>query len=396
MEYAYKYKAKSSSGNKVEGVIYAPSKPLAFSKLRKAGFTPMSVNPSMSDTLNGVMSKDFNSKELARFYTTVGRRIKKGRSLVEGLEAAGEYIQDNRLRQAVMIMRQSLLDGQPEHEAMASAGFPKRDCLVIRSTAETGKTGDSFMSLGMELTKSEALRRSIASTFRMPMVMAGFMSIFIWAALVFIAPGTLEFLKQAGVKTNFSPIIVAYFEFVGVFNSQKTLFSGLYFAAIFAAWRFTKSEPFRKFVEKSKTMRTLALKSDQAALWNSFSVLYESAVPAREAAQIVADAAKRKDSRESFTKMSRLIEGGRNLEDAVAAAGFPVFIVGGVASAASGGDLAEGLKDMVSNLEEDVGMLTGLLQENAKIFSVLGMGFGILIVFILTYYPMLASVMGNL
>jgi hypothetical protein len=37
-----------------------------------------------------------------------------------------------------------------------------------------------------------------------------------------------------------------------------------------------------------------------------------------------------------------------------------------------------------------------VLQENAKIVSVLAMGAGVLLVFIMTYYPMLASVMGNL
>jgi hypothetical protein len=40
-------------------------------------------------------------------------------------------------------------------------------------------------------------------------------------------------------------------------------------------------------------------------------------------------------------------------------------------------------------------MLTEVLQENAKIFSILGMGAGVLVVFVFTYYPMIASVMSN-
>lgn len=396
MERAFKYQARNANGVKLYGVVYAPSKALAFSKLKKSGYVPSRVEFSIQDTLNGVLNPSFNPKELARFYTTVGRRLKRGKSLVDGLESAVEYIQDNRLKQAVMMMKQGIMDGQAEHAAMMWAGFPKRDCLVIRSTAQTGKTGDTFLSLGDEITKREALRRNMASTFRMPMVMGVFMVIFIWAALAFIAPGTLAFLKQAGVKTNFSPFIVAYFKFVEIFNGQKILNTSIYFSLFYILWRGTKTEGFRKFIEKNKTMRNLALKSDQATLWNSFYLLYESTVPAKEAARIVADSARRKDSREAFMKLSRYIEGGRSLEDAVSAAGFPSFVVAGVASAASSGDFTNGLKDLVSNLEEDVELLTSMLQENAKIVSILGMGAGILLVFILTYYPMLASVMGNL
>lgn len=396
MDSAYKYQAKNNQGVKVVGVAYAENKALAFSKLKKSGYTPLKVEFALAETISGVLSPRFNPKELARFYVTVGRRLKRGKSLVDGLESAVEYVQDNRLKQSIMMLKQGIMDGQSEDAAMAWAGFPKRDCLVVRSTAQTGKTGETFISLGDEISKSEKLRKNIASTFRMPMVMSVFMVIFIWAALAFIAPGTLAFLKQTGVKTNFSPFIVGYFKFVELFNSHRLLNSCIYFVSFYGLWRGLKTDSFRRLVEKNKTMRNLSVKSDQATLWNSFHLLYEAAVPAKEAARIVADAAARKDSRESFKKLSRQIEGGRTLEDSVHASGFPSFVSAGIASAASSGDLSSGLKDLVANLEEDVEQLTVILQENAKIISILGMGAGILVVFILTYYPMLASVMGNL
>lgn len=124
-------------------------------------------------------------------------------------------------------------------------------------------------------------------------------------------------------------------------------------------------------------------------------MLYDAAVPAREAAAIVGDAARRPDARTAFKRMAKMVEAGRSLDDAVANAGFPPFIVAGVSSAVTGGDVVEGLNDLARNLQEDAETLATVLQENAKIVSVLAMGVGILIVFMFTYYPMLASVMSN-
>ncbi len=395
MDIAYRYTAKTSRGQKITGVIHAQNKPLAFSKLKKGGFLPLKVQASVGDTLSGWLRPSFDKQELSRLYITVGRRLKNGKSLVEGLEAASEYIQDNRLRQAVLMMRQSVLDGQSEFQSMQAAGFPRRDTLVIRSTAETGKTGESFMALGDEIARIEALRRSVASTFRMPAMMAVFMVLFVWAALMFIAPATMSFLKQTGLKLNFSPLIASYFKLVALFHKQEVVSSVVYFGLFGSIGYFLRTDSFKAFLDKFKTLRTLSVKSDHAALWNSFALLYDAAVPAREAAVIVGDSAKRADSKQAFLKMAKMVESGRSLEDATASAGFPQFVVSGVSSAASGGDMVAGLNDLVRNLEEDVRVLTGVLQENAKIASVLAMGAGVLIVFVFTYYPMIASVMSN-
>ncbi|MCC5609585.1 type II secretion system F family protein [Nostoc sp. CHAB 5834] len=395
MDIAFKYLAKSSRGHRMSGIVHASGKPLAFAKLKKGGFLPIKVEMSPLDTISGWFHPSFNKSELARLYTTVGRRLSNGKSMVEGLEAASEYIEDARLRQAVMLMRQSVLDGQNEFQAMQAAGFPKRDCLVIKSTSESGKTGESFISLGDEITRVEALRKSVASTFRMPAMMGVFMVLFVWAALMFIAPATMNFLKQTGLKLNFSPLISAYFRLVEIFHVQAIVSSVIYFGAFAGFAYFLRSETFKKFLDKFKSLRTLSVKSDHAALWNSFCLLYDAAVPAREAAAIVGDSARRHDSKISFLRLSKLVESGRSLEDAVAAAGFPQFVISGISSASSGGDMVQGITDMVRNLEEDARVLTAILQENAKIASVLAMGAGVMLVFVFTYYPMIASVMSN-
>lgn len=396
MDLAYNYKALNSAGRPMTGIIYAESKLKAYTTLKKGGFVPKNLQLNPQETLGCLFKSDFNKVELARFYITLGRRLRNGKPTGEGLESAVEYVKDNRLKQAIVIMRQAIADGQNEHSAMLTAGFPSRDCLVIHSTSETGKTGDTFLSLGEELQRTVAMKKAIASTFRMPIILSIFMILFIWAAIMFIAPSTLAFLKQTGLKLNFSPLIQGYFDFVNLFHKASLLSSIAYFG-IFAALAFgIRSNSFKAFLDKSKTMRDLSIKGDHATLWNSFLLLYSAAVPVKEASRIVGASANRLDSKAAFTKMGKLIQGGRNVQEAVSGAGFPDFIVSRVKAAADSGDIGEGLKDMVADLEEDVTTLTGVLQENAKIVSILGMGAGVLLVFVMTYYPMIASVMSNL
>lgn len=395
MELAYNYIAKNSSGQKLSGVVYAKNKPLAFALLKKGGLAPLTVAFSLGATIEGTLRPDFNKQELSRFYMTVGKRLAAGKSMVSGLDGAIEYVNDPRLKQGIVLMKQAISDGQSEYAAMQLAGFPKRDALVIRSTAEAGKTAQSFVALGDEIARLEGLRKSLASTFRIPAMMGTLMVIFIWAALVFIAPGTIAFLKQTGLKLNLSTFIVQYFALVGLFNKSVVLSSIVYFSGFYAVVRFLKSSVFKSFLDKFPSIKALSLKSDQAALWNSFTLLYDAAVPAREAAAIVSSSANRPDSRASFQKLSKLVEAGRALDDAARTAGFPRFVVAGVSAAASSGDIVSGLNDMTKGLEEDVQVLTSVIQDNAKIYSTLLMGTGILLVFVLTYYPMIASVMAN-
>lgn len=403
MERAYKYTAKNSRSQVVDGTIYAKNRPLAIARLKRGGFRPIRTELSIGKTIGGVFSTKIDSGELARLYLTLGRRMSNGKSLSDGLEAAIDYVNDSRLRQAVMMARQSMIDGNPEHKALADAGFPRRDCLALKSTADAGKSASTFMSLGEEIQRNNALSRSLTSTFRIPKIMSVFMLLFIWAAIVFMAPMTLTFLKKTGLKLNFSPFIAAYFQFVQTFNgglprnlTQTIISSCIYFGSFFAAAYFITTQTFKDLLDKVKLIRTLSVKSDHAALWNSFVLLYDAAIPAKEAAHIVGDSAKRLDSKLSFHKMAKMLDAGRTLDDAVSNAGFPPIVMSGIKAAVSSGTIVQGVTEMSKNLEEDVQVMSGLLQENVKLLSVLFVGMGLLLVFVMTYYPMMASVMSNL
>lgn len=396
MELAFKYTAKTSRGKLMTGVVYAPNRVLGLSRLKKNGFQPMNVDLDLGESLRNLISGHFDQMQLARFYNTLGRRMNNGKPLVEGLDSAVEYITDPKLRQAILVMKQATLDGQNEYQAMSAGGFSTRDAMVIRATSEAGKTGQTFLSLAAEISRVEALRRSVSAIFRMPIIMAFMMYGFFFGALVWVAPMTMKFLKQTNLKMNLNAFNQAYFDFAKLFNANLVIATILYLLVPIGLIFFVRSETFGRALDYLKRLRDISVKADMAALWNSFGLLYDAAIPVKEACRIIADAAKRPDSRMSFLKLGRMVEAGRPIDDAIPNCGFPTYIVTGVKSSASGGNMVEGLQDMVKNLEEDVLTMTDILKENVKVGAVLMVATGVSLVFFVTYYPIVASVLSNL
>lgn len=396
LEKAYKYSAKTTKGKITSGVIYAKSSTGAFSKLKKMGFQPLKVSVDPIGSIGATMKKGFSMDEVARLYMTLGRRLNNGKSIIEGLESSMDYLSDQRLRQATMAMKQSITDGNPEHQAMRDAGFSFRDSMIIKATSEAGKTGDTFVRLANEIKRTEGLRRSVKSIFRMPIIMGVMMLIFFYAAVVFVSPQTQKFLKQTGLKVKLNALTQAYFDFANWFNANLVLGTILFLSFPLGIFLFVKSKYLFKVIDKIKRVREISIKSDMSALWNSFALLYDASIPIKEACKILSAAAVRPDSSASFRAMGKYIEAGRPMEEAVELSKFPDFIEGSVKAAVSSGNLFDGLLDMVSTLEEDVNMSTEILKEQVKLYSTFMVAIGLGIIFFVTYYPMVASVLSNI
>lgn len=396
MDYAYTYKARTPRGKMLDGFVFARSRALAFSKLKRNGFQPITLAFSLEQTIRSFISPDFNQSELSRFYATIGRRMNNNRSFLEGLDAAVEFITDPRLRQAIMVMRQAAQDGQTEKEAMLTAEFPSRDAMVIGAASRSGTTGDALIDLSQEIAQAHAMRKSVKQIFRMPTMMAIMMYGFFYGALVWVAPMTMKFLKNISSSLNMSAFNKAYFAFAEWFNGNLIVGSLAYFTVPLMVFMFLRSQAFANMKDRSRKLKSISQKTDQAVLWNSYALLYDAATSSREACHILSQASKRLDSKESFIKLGRFLDAGRTLDESVKPAGFPDFVVTGVKSAASSGNVVEGIHDMVKNLDEDVITLTETLKENVQTIAVILMASGVGLIFFVTYYPIVSSVLSNL
>lgn len=396
MEYAYTYRAKNAANKIVKGIVYAPNKPLGFARLTRNGLQPIELSFNTTESISNAFRSEFPPKELSRFYATLGRRVKNGKSMQEGLEASVDYVKDNKLRMSILVMKQKLADGSPVHIAMESAGFPTRDSLALKTAAAGASIGDQFIGLAKEINRVTSLRNSITSIFRMPLIMIFIMYIFLYFAITKAAPMTVAFLKETHLKIKLPLFNQLYFDFAKFFNDNIGVTFFIYWSIPVLLYYAVKSTWFKTLINKIPLVRNMSVKADMAALWTSFGILYNANAPIKESCRIVAAAAKREDSKRAFNEMAALINTGQSLGDAVMKAGFPEDIKRNVYACATSGNMVEGLNELAADLEEDVEVLTSFLQDNIKLLSMFVMALGLLILFYVTYFPIVSSVMSNL
>ena len=391
MDKAFNYRAKNRKNELMDGVVYAADADSAYLKLTQMGYRPAEVptlNPGY--TLRNFLVRGFNRKELARFYSSMAKRLENGRSVPEGLDNAIEFVDDPRLKQALAMMRQFVQEGNSLAAAMKLSGFPLRDVEIVRSTAEAGKTATSLVRIAREIFRSEMLRKSIVSTIRMPMIVLFIMYCAIYGVTVFVAPVMTKFFKNIG-NVKLPAFAKMYYDFAAVVKANLTISTILYVLLLVGIVVMVRSQWFRRLLEKIRVVQIIAERSDMANLWTSFAMLYDAGINVEETTKLLAAAAARPQSRDAFMNMHRLLRSGATIESAVVKAEFPVYVLRGVQAAVSGGDLVGGLEDMCKDLAADVDEYTSKLKDNIQLAATAILSAFVLAFFMVTYFPIISA-----
>lgn len=393
---AFDFSAKNRNREMMTGVVYASDAEAAYIKLSQMGYTPSSV-PSLNIryTIRNMVSSGFDRRELGRFYASMAKRLKNGRSVPEGLDNAVEFVDDPKLKQALIMMKQFTMEGNSLAGAMKLSGFPMRDVEVVRSTAEAGKSPDSLDRIAQEIFRSEALKKSIMAVLRMPMAILFIMYLAFYGMVVFIAPAMTKFFKGALNNVKLPGYAQSFYDFAAVFKENITIGTGLYIGLLVGVVWFIRSPTFRTLVEKIKLVRIISERSDMANLWTSFSMLYDAGINVEESTKLLASAAARPESKECFINMNRLIRSGSTIAESVPKAGFPVYIVRGVQAADSGGDLVSGIDDMCKDLTQDIEEYSAKLKDFISLCSVGILSLFVCLFFMVSYYPIISATLSQ-
>lgn len=396
MDKAYNYRAKNRTRDMIDGVVYAADADSAYLKLTQMGYVPAdmpTLNPRY--TIRNLITRGFDRKELARFYSSMSKRLKNGRSVPEGLDNAIEFVDDPRLKQSLAMMRQFVQEGNSLAAAMKLSGFPMRDVEIVRSTAEAGKTAESLFRISQEIFRAEMLRKSIMAVIRMPIIVLFIMYCAIWGVTVFIAPVMMKFFKSALGNVKLPAFAKAYYDFAAVFKEHLTVGTGLYVALLIGVVWFVRSPTFRTLLEKIPLVRVISERSDMSNLWTSFAMLYDAGINTEETTKLLAAAAARPESRDAFMNMHRMLRSGSSIEVAVTRAQFPVYIVRGLQASVSSGDLVGGVEDMCRDLAADVEEYTFKLKDNIQLLATAILSAFVLMFFMVTYYPIISATLSQ-
>ena len=397
MDLAYQYTARTKIGQSFSGVIYARTQDFAYVKLRRAGLTTQKLAIDPSSTLKGWMHTKFNQRDLSRFYGTIGKRINNGRPIHEGLMPAADFVDDPRLKQAILIVQQAIADGSPLSHAMKIAGFEERDAMAIRAAEESGKTGDAFISLSVDVARREKLSSQLRSMFFMPKIMMGALYIGSFFAVWLLAPKLEHFMKQINLKKGGQDgIQELYFGAAHWVNDHVVLGVLLWVLPVaFIVW-WVKSGRYEPIADKFDAWRLISEKSDMSSTWTAFGLLYDAGVPPYECAHIVRAAAQRESSKNQWRQLERNFLDGNTISNAVETAAFPNYIISAIkASESSGSSLPEEIRGFCLTLEEDVSILTERFKMVADIWIKITLATAIFMAAQVTILPYLRLLITN-
>ncbi len=395
MKLGYDYFAKSNNGSIISGITYGENEEAVWFKLKSTGLVPKEVTFNLGATINNLFSSgEFNGKDLSRFYRTLAKRIENGRSIGEGLDAAIEFISDEKLKQAIVLMR-VYIDEMELWESMKNSGFPSRDTSMLKATRNSGKTTDTLMIMSESINRQTLMKSSLNKVLVMPYMILTFMYFSLFGLTVFVAPKMKKAIEQIP-NAHISNFVATYYGLADMAYSNLMISCFIWGALGVSVILFLRSNFLKKILNHINTVKQISQRGDMANLWSSFAMMYDAGENSEDACRLLIDAAVREDSKIGFRQMAKNIQAGLSIIDAVKRSSFPKFVIMGVASADSSGNLISGIFDMTNSLYQDVEDYSEKLNSIIKIIMPLALAFMVMGFFFLTYYPMMSTIMSNL
>ena len=359
MKHAFVYKARGSLGE-VSGVILAERATFARAKLKRMSLRTTSLRYSPYQTIVSGFKKEFDQDELAQFYRYLSRLQKKGIPLASSLSDAVSTVSDIHLKGSIAMMAESAsASGVSLSQAMALGGFPERDVNLVRNVEEAGEVDEVLSSMAEEIHRAQGLRRSIRKMLTMPTILFFLIVVLMYAGIVFVAPSIHRFFTEVLTNVPIPRYAVAYYEACAFFNRNLIIGTILYVAAVIGFIFFVRSKYVAGLMQLIGPVRIARLKADYAALWGAFGTLYKAGVHKEEVCLGLAKAAKTDEARHCFGRMASLLRDGRNIDEAVVLARFPLYISNPICAAYRSHSVPNGAKELSEKLIIDVETFSG-------------------------------------
>lgn len=397
----WRFVAQSRDGGqrKATGLVQAPSTVMATTRVKRMGFIKPRISLDLGHTLSSGLGyttpKDFDLRDKARLFETLGKRLKLGAPITTSLESAQEYVQDGRLKSALAVMSAQIQDGQPIHVAMINAGFNSRDAMVVRALSDSGQTFQAFLDLAAEAKARSQRNKALDSALRMPKIMVVVLLAALPAFFLLMGPQMLKSFKQLGPTVNIPESIRSIYALVEWVNTHTDVAAIAYVALIAATVALWTSSLWTHLAMRIKTFRDLSLKSEHASLWSVYGLMYAAGIPPQDICEVLRPTTKLSTTEAALRRMGKRLRAGGDDAAAVAAAGFPSFAVSGYKAARDSGSLSDGLQSFTAMLNEDIEVLTEQAQQWLQIASLFLMSAGVLGMFFLMYYPVAGVALSN-
>lgn len=253
----FAYTAKSSTGEKLSGMIAAASRAEAMQKLRAQSMYPMSVQDaapaakSYSITLPVRVKKE----QVADFCAQLADLLSNGVPMLESLKILGDATENPKLQATCLAIHESVSQGDTLDVSMGKhpAIFSELTLSMIRAGQEGAFLEESLQRTSHFLRKQDEMRSKIIGALTYPIILGVVGSIIVAAMVVFLVPKFQPFFDRLEQNGTGLPLIT-----IMLLGASKILMKyGLLVilalgGLVFAIRRWIKTESGRRMIDKIK------------------------------------------------------------------------------------------------------------------------------------------------
>ena len=192
----YSYIATDRSGKKVQGVIDAASKAVAYQRVKEKGLFPTRLDQDVSKA-----SKAAPTEALAYSLLQLAALLKAGIPLDEALDSLAEFDEDPTMRAALKRVRVRLREGTSLTSAMVEEqAFPPMLIRMVQAGEESGKSSEILGRYAEFLKRDVEHRRELMGALSYPVTLVTLSMVLMTGLMYFLTPVLKELYSSMDLE----------------------------------------------------------------------------------------------------------------------------------------------------------------------------------------------------
>jgi general secretion pathway protein F len=392
----FRYRALTTDGRTIKGVIDADSLPVAKERLRRQQLlvTDVALQAAVQKALT------LPPKFLLAFTQELAQLLRAGLPLYESLLTIEEKYSRHKAHPILLDLCDHLKEGHGLSTALKRYPkvFDQIYLAMVQVAEQTGNLAEIFSQLAELIERQHKLKKQLVSATAYPCLLAVFCVFLTLGLLLFVIPSMKDLFEGRPLHPMTS-IILSISDWVNAHGAALGLFVLLLFSAVPFFWRQKggKEHVYRLCI-KLPLVKSLLLQSALVRLCRGLAMLLTAGVPLLEALNLVKTVVKNPLLEQGIVSAEKkIVRGIRLSESFKEASHIPSLVVRLVALSEETGKMQEAFSHLSQIYEEEVekhlSQLTTFLQP--VLLITMGMIVGLVVLSILLPLTDMSSFVSN-